>query len=263
MSTNYVPETDNSSESDSSRRGSRRGGRSNSGGNSRRSSGGNRNSGNRSGGGGESRTRKPEPKPQGIVEKIASFLGFGSKEPQSIPASRPPRSAEELAATGSGGRRSGGRERSERPERSERSERGGERAPRERESRSRGTGMRSPEIVEVTTPRLYIGNLSFDAGESDLFELFNGVGAVQNVEIVTNRQTERPKGFAFVQMQSVDEAKRAVSELHDQEFLGRKLVVSGAKASERRDERVREVAPVDAEADANTSDSQSEDETTA
>ncbi len=118
--------------------------------------------------------------------------------------------------------------------------------------------MRSPEIVEVTTPRLYIGNLSFDAGESDLVELFNGVGAVQSVEVVTNRQTERPKGFAFVQMQSVDEAKRAVTELHDKEFMGRKLVVSGAKASERRDERVREVAPTDATDSTESSDSNNE-----
>jgi len=97
--------------------------------------------------------------------------------------------------------------------------------------------MRKPESVEVTTPRLYVGNLSFDAAESDLFELFNGVGIVQNVEVVSNRQTQRSKGFAFVQMQTVDEAKRAVSELHDKEYMGRKLVVSGAKAADRRDDR--------------------------
>ncbi len=91
---------------------------------------------------------------------------------------------------------------------------------------------RKPESVEVTTPRLYVGNLSFDATESDLFELFNGVGAVQNAEVVTYRHNQRSKGFAFVQMNTVDEAKRAVEELHDKEFLGRKLVVSGAKSSE-------------------------------
>jgi RNA recognition motif-containing protein len=91
---------------------------------------------------------------------------------------------------------------------------------------------RKPESVEVTTPRLYVGNLSFDATESDLCELFNGVGAVQNAEVVTYKHNQRSKGFAFVQMQTVDEAKRAVAELHDKEFLGRKLVVSGAKSSE-------------------------------
>ena len=92
---------------------------------------------------------------------------------------------------------------------------------------------RKPESVEVTSPRLYVGNLSFDATESDLFELFNGVGHVQNAEVVTYRHNQRSKGFAFVSMQTIDEAKRAVDELHDKEFLGRKLVVSGAKSSER------------------------------
>src|SRR5437660_6260321 len=91
---------------------------------------------------------------------------------------------------------------------------------------------RKPESVEVTSPRLYVGNLSFDATESDLFELFNGVGHVQNAEVVSYRHNQRSKGFAFVQMQTIDEAKRAVAELHDKEFLGRKLVVSGAKSSE-------------------------------
>jgi RNA recognition motif-containing protein len=79
----------------------------------------------------------------------------------------------------------------------------------------------SPE-PPVTSPRLYVGNLSFDASESDLFELFNGVGHVQNAEVVSYRHNQRSKGFAFVQMQTVDEAKRAVDELHDKEFLGRR-----------------------------------------
>jgi RNA recognition motif. (a.k.a. RRM, RBD, or RNP domain) len=92
--------------------------------------------------------------------------------------------------------------------------------------------VRRPEPIEVTSPRLYVGNLSFDATESDLFELFNGVGHVQNAEIVTYRHNQRSKGFAFVSMQTVDEAKRAVDELHDKDFLGRKLVVSGAKTTE-------------------------------
>jgi hypothetical protein len=93
---------------------------------------------------------------------------------------------------------------------------------------------RKPERVEVASPRLYVGNLSFDATESDLFELFNGVGHVQNAEVVSYRHNQRSKGFAFVQMQTVEEAKRAVEELHDKEFLGRRLVVSGAKSGEHR-----------------------------
>ena len=93
---------------------------------------------------------------------------------------------------------------------------------------------RKPERVEVTSPRLYVGNLSFDATESDLFELFNGVGHVQNAEVVSYRHNQRSKGFAFVQMQTVEEAKRAVEELHDKEFLGRRLVVSGAKSDQHQ-----------------------------
>jgi RNA recognition motif-containing protein len=103
---------------------------------------------------------------------------------------------------------------------------------------ARSVSFRKPEIVEVTSPRIYVGNLSFDATEGDLFELFNGVGSVQNVEIVSNKHTQKSKGFAFVQMQSLEEAKRAVAELHDKDYMGRKLVVSGAKAlEEKRGER--------------------------
>ena len=88
---------------------------------------------------------------------------------------------------------------------------------------------RKPEAVEVTTPKLYVGNLSFDASESDLLELFSGVGSVRTAEVVSHKQTEKSKGFGFVTMGSTDEAKRAVEVLHDRDFMGRKLVVSGAK----------------------------------
>ncbi len=119
----------------------------------------------------------------------------------------------------------------------------GSRPPAERtESRAKSPSepariSRKPESVEVTSPRLYVGNLSFDATESDLTELFNGVGQVVAVEVVSHRQTQRSKGFAFVQMQTVDEAKRAVLELHDKEFMSRKLVVSGAKNVDQHDGR--------------------------
>ncbi len=102
----------------------------------------------------------------------------------------------------------------------------------------RAAALRKPEIIEVSSPRIYVGNLSFEATEGDLFELFSGVGSVQNVEIVSNKHTHKSKGFAFVQMQTIDEAKRAVAELHDKDYMGRKLVVSGAKAlDEKRVER--------------------------
>jgi hypothetical protein len=95
-----------------------------------------------------------------------------------------------------------------------------------------------PERVEVTSPRLYVGNLSYDATESDLLELFNGVGQVQNAEIVTHNDTYRSKGFGFVTMQTVDEALRAVETLHDQQFMGRRLVVNGSRSDGSREPRV-------------------------
>ncbi len=113
--------------------------------------------------------------------------------------------------------------------------------PRRDAKPERPAGFRKPEIIEVTSPRIYVGNLSFDATETDLSELFAGVGTVDTVEVVANKHTQRSKGFAFVQMQSVDEAKRAVTELHDKDYMGRKLVVSGAKAQEeRRSDRARQ-----------------------
>jgi len=96
---------------------------------------------------------------------------------------------------------------------------------------------RKPELLEVTSPKVYVGNLSFDAVESDLSELFSGVGSVQNAEIVSHRETQKSKGFAFVTLASIDEAKRAVVELHDKEFMGRRLVISGAKTNDVRDAR--------------------------
>jgi hypothetical protein len=100
--------------------------------------------------------------------------------------------------------------------------------------------VRKPEAVEVTSSKLYVGNLSFDATESDISELFNGVGMVKNVEIVTYKDTYKSKGFGFVTMTALDEAVRAVSELHDKEFMGRRLVVSGAKTNDRPQERAPE-----------------------
>ena len=99
------------------------------------------------------------------------------------------------------------------------------------EQRSRG-GDRST----VDSPRVYVGNLSYDVSEQDLQELFKGIGGVRNVEIVYNRSTHRSKGYGFVEMLHMDEAMRAVEVLHDQPFMGRKLTVSGAK-SKGQDER--------------------------
>ena len=153
-------------------------------------------------------TREPR-KPAGFWDKVKAFFGLATQPAAS-------------SANGSARRersRDESRDREARPPREPREPRES-RAPRE---------SRKPEAIEVTTPRLYVGNLSYDAAESDLLELFSGVGTVANVEVITNKHTQRSKGFGFVQMNSVSEAKRAVDELHDKDYMGRKLVVSGAK----------------------------------
>lgn len=95
---------------------------------------------------------------------------------------------------------------------------------------------------EVTSGRLYVGNLDYATGEAELEALFRGVGNVLSAEVVTNPRTQQSKGFAFVEMSSIDEAKRAVSVLDDQDFMGRKLVVSGARSDGPNDETGEESA---------------------
>jgi RNA recognition motif-containing protein len=124
----------------------------------------------------------------------------------------------------------------------EKSERSSERPPkRERSEKSdrgsrQGDRPRGGDGSTVESTRVYVGNLSYEVTEQDLQELFKGIGGVRNVEIVYNRSTHRSKGYGFVEMLRKDEAVRSVEVLHDQPFMGRKLVVSGAK-SKGQDER--------------------------
>ena len=86
------------------------------------------------------------------------------------------------------------------------------------------------ETPEVSSPKLYVGNLNYEVSESDLFDLFSQVGAVKNVEIVRDRSS-RSKGFGFVEMQELDTAKTASQKFHRVDLQGRPLIVSGAKSS--------------------------------
>ena len=106
-------------------------------------------------------------------------------------------------------------------------------------ARARQKPRPTPDSSAVEGKRLYVGNLSYDASEHDLEDLFKGVGAVRKIEIVYNRNTHRSKGYAFVEMAVIDEAKRAVEVLHDQPFMGRTLIVNGARSK----------GPVDADGD--------------
>ena len=98
------------------------------------------------------------------------------------------------------------------------------------EKQNRRDRAKKPESVAVETPRLYVGNLSYDATEYDLEELFKGVGSVRKVELVYNRHTHKSKGYGFINMGNLEEAHRAVEILHDQPFMGRKMIVNGARS---------------------------------
>src|SRR5258708_12603860 len=63
---------------------------------------------------------------------------------------------------------------------------------------------RKPELVEVTSPKLYVGNLSFDATESDLFDLFNGIGQVRNPEEVSHKTTHPPTGLPLAHITTLE-----------------------------------------------------------
>ncbi len=104
------------------------------------------------------------------------------------------------------------------------------------ESRGQGKRRRGGDPSTVGSNRVYVGNLSYDVTEQDLQELFKGVGTVRNVEIVYNRSTHRSKGYGFVEMLRQDDAVRCVEVLNDQPFMGRNMIVSGAKSKQEEDE---------------------------
>jgi RNA recognition motif-containing protein len=81
--------------------------------------------------------------------------------------------------------------------------------------------------------KLYVGNLSFETTESDLKELFQQMGTVETVRIITDRDTGRSKGFGFVEMQ--DGGDKAIAEINGKEFKGRALTVNEARPMSSRD----------------------------
>ena len=75
---------------------------------------------------------------------------------------------------------------------------------------------------------IYVGNLNYRIRENDLKSIMEEFGAVESVKVVKDRETGRSKGFAFVEMQDDDEAKRAIEELNEKDFEGRQMVVKEA-----------------------------------
>lgn len=76
---------------------------------------------------------------------------------------------------------------------------------------------------------IYVGNLSFDAAQDDLHQVFAEYGSVKSVKLPTDRETGRVRGFAFVEMSSEAEESAAIEALDGAEWMGRTLKVNQAR----------------------------------
>ena len=81
---------------------------------------------------------------------------------------------------------------------------------------------------------IYVGNLSFDVTQDDLNQVFTEYGTVKRVQLPTDRETGRPRGFGFVEMGTDAEEDAAIEALDGAEWMGRALKVNKAKPREER-----------------------------
>src|SRR5438552_470848 len=84
----------------------------------------------------------------------------------------------------------------------------------------------------MASKNLYVGNLPFTTTSADLEQLFGQYGQVTKAQVITDRETGRSRGFAFVEMS--DGAEAAIQALHDTEYQGRRMTVNEAKPREER-----------------------------
>ena len=77
--------------------------------------------------------------------------------------------------------------------------------------------------------KLYVGNLPYETGETELQELFGRAGTVEKVTVMRDMATGRARGFGFVEMGSDDEAQKAINELNEYQLGGRGLTVNEAR----------------------------------
>ncbi len=171
----------------------------------------------------EAQDKKKKPS---LVERVLRFFGFGKKE--------------EVAP----GKNKKGQ--SPRPQQQENRPPRKTRIAKGRNNEGGNPAARSERRRATSTPptrnaRLYVGNLSYEATESELEDLFKGFGHVRSVEIIYNPRTYKSKGYAFVEMCHLKDAQQAAEVLHGQPFMGRELMVSAA--SERPERLEGEPAP--------------------
>lgn len=192
--------------------------------------------------------RREAAKGPSLLRRILSVLSFGMLGAKKAPAARipsaarrsvkPERSGQSGSPLQSDSQQSSSRRSTGRSPESRRREQEGDSVDSPQsgsESRSPKTSraerpLTPPNPEAVTGPRLHVGNLSYDAAESDLMELFQSAGTVESVEVAHHRDTHRSKGFAFVLMDSIEAAQSAVASLHGQDFMGRRLEIGPARS---------------------------------
>lgn len=82
--------------------------------------------------------------------------------------------------------------------------------------------------------KLYVGNLSYDLSKADLEQMFAAHGTVVSAQVISDRETQRSKGFGFVEMGSEQEAQTAIAALNGKRVEGRALTVNEARPQEPR-----------------------------
>jgi len=85
--------------------------------------------------------------------------------------------------------------------------------------------------------KLFVGSLPYSTTDQELEQMFTGIGTVVSARVIVDRETNRSKGFGFVEMESEEAAKKAIDQLHNSDYNGRSLVVSEARPQEKRERR--------------------------
>jgi RNA recognition motif-containing protein len=82
--------------------------------------------------------------------------------------------------------------------------------------------------------KIYVANISFNVTEQDIRDLFSEYGEIESVKMITDKYTGQSRGFAFIEMGTENDAKKAISELNGKTFMGRTLTVAEARPQQKR-----------------------------
>ena len=87
------------------------------------------------------------------------------------------------------------------------------------------------------TTKLFVGSLPYGVNDDQLAEVFSQVGTVMSAKVIMDRETNRSKGFGFVEMSTEEEAQEAIKQLNNKDVQGRTIIVNEARPQENRERR--------------------------